>query len=183
MDFLSGPHIQGELSLERTHKGETGADRPQLFPDSGDRSRCLGGWILSLVGNWGQSQALSLNWLGSDFHEERTHVPQNCAQVDVNCLFRQARRSRPSLASTTLVFAPHGCSLLHPKYPKQKDNTCSAPWASGRSRMHKTTTRAGEKRGGRWEEKNEYNQEWETRLPRMIPNKVHHHGMKWPQMK
>ena len=28
---------------ERTHEGETEADLPQLFPDSGDRLRCLGG--------------------------------------------------------------------------------------------------------------------------------------------
>ena len=97
-----------------------------------------------------------LTWIRFPWHEERTHVPQNCAQEDVNYLFRQARGSWPSLASRTLVFAPQGCSLLHPKYPKQKDNTCSAPWASGRSRIHKITTRAGEKSGGRWEEKNEY---------------------------
>ena len=37
---------------ERPHKGESEADLLQRFPDSGGRSRCLGRWILSLVGNW-----------------------------------------------------------------------------------------------------------------------------------
>ena len=54
MDFLSGPHIQGELSLERTHKGETKRKK---------RKRQCHLWKVRIVQTQPRNMCPNRNWM------------------------------------------------------------------------------------------------------------------------